>query len=476
MGGGKGKKRSTHTSYSYSVTLAIAICEGEVDSIVNMWADAKLITPYLANCRTYYGDEQQLPDPTIQAYQGAGNTPAYRGIAYIVIEDFPLGEYGNRIPNFTFKVKSLPDNASLENHEELEEKIRSVCIIPGSGEFVYDTKIQYKAYGKRLRDGRVIQTGKGNAINANNYMSKADSLLSLDQLKRSCKNLKWASPVVCWFGTGLDANQCDIVPGVEHRDTLTYPDEWSVANFRRNNAHLITYKDSRPLYGGTPTDASVIRYVLELRSRGLLVMFCPMLMIDRMDKPWRGHLSGDVESLKVGGSFFTKYKRFILHYAHLLQGKVDAFVIGSEFPGLTSVRDSNNNFPFVDSLVELAKEVRLILGNRVKVIYAADWSEYHHTKGGWYNLDPLWSSPDIDVIGINAYFPLTSEKTKSEISKEDIKLGWKSGEGYDYFIRKNQRVRLRPEYAWKNIEFWWSNVHINPDNKPTNWQPRSKKI
>ena len=44
----------------------------------------------------------------------------------------------------------------------------------------------------------------------------------------------------------------------------------------------------------------------------------------------------------------------------------------------------------------------------MKVTYAADWSEYHHTAGGWYNLDPLWASSNIDVIGIDAYFPLTN--------------------------------------------------------------------
>jgi hypothetical protein len=31
--------------------------------------------------------------------------PAYRGVAYVVIEDFLLAEYGNRIPNFTFEVR-----------------------------------------------------------------------------------------------------------------------------------------------------------------------------------------------------------------------------------------------------------------------------------------------------------------------------------------------------------------------------------
>ncbi len=471
--GGKGKKnRVTQTSYSYTVTLAIAICEGEIESINNMWADAKLITPYLANCRVYYGDEKQMPDPTIQAHQGISNTPAYRGLSYIVIENFPLEEYGNRIPNFTFEVKALPVNSSLTNHQQLEEKIRSVCIIPGLGEFVYDTKIQCKAYGKKV-DGKVIQAGKAEAINSNNNMAKANSLVSLDQLERSCKNLKWVSPVVCWFGTSLQVSQCRILPGIEHRDTLTYPEEWGVGIFNRQNAHLITYKNDRPIYGGTPSDTSVLRYIEELKARNLDIMFCPMLMIDKSDKPWRGHLTGGANDLE---EFCSDYSKFILHYAHLLTGKIDAFVIGSEFPGLTSIKTANNNFLFVDYLVNLAKKVKNILGPEIKVVYAADWSEYHHTKGGWYNLDPLWSSSDIDVIGINAYFPLTSAELGGQITRKDIESGWFSGEGYDYFIRKNQQVTLQPEYAWKNIEFWWKNTHINPDGKATNWRPSSKKV
>ena len=471
--GGKGRKRRiNHTSYSYTTTLAIAICEGEIESIVNMWADAKLITPYLQHCRVYYGDEKQLPDPLIQAYQGVNATPAYRGLAYIVIENFPLAEYGNRIPNFTFEIKALPENSEISEHQQLEEKIRAVHIIPGSGEFVYDTQIQHKAYGKR--DGKkILQTGKAHPINANNYMAKADSVLSLDQLERSCCNLQWVSPVVCWFATSLNANQSSIIPGVEHRHTITYPDTWRVSNFSRETAHLISYKNNRPIYGGTPNDQSVLRYLSEIKRRGLKIMFCPMLMVDQNDKPWRGHIVGDADSLS---GFCDSYKDFILHYARLVKGKVDAFVIGSEFPGLTAIRNKNNQFPFVDCLIGLANQVKAILGSNVKIIYAADWSEYHHVSGGWYSLDSLWSSSCIDVIGINAYFPLTSAEPDQQISQNDIKKGWFSGEGYDYFIRKNQRVRLDPEYAWKNIEFWWNNRHKNPDGQFTSWVPGSKKI
>ncbi|MES2214797.1 MAG: glycoside hydrolase TIM-barrel-like domain-containing protein [Pseudomonadota bacterium] len=107
--------------------------------------------------------------------------------------------------------------------------------------------------------------------------------------------------------------------------------------------------------------------------------------------------------------------------------------------------------------------------------YAADWSEYHHTDGGWYNLDPLWASDAIDVIGIDAYFPIT-DSTSSSIPSEDIDKGWTSGEGYDFYRDRSDKNALSPTWAWKNIEYWWSHTHTNPDGKTTNWKPKSKKI
>lgn len=35
---------------------------------------------------------------------------------------------------------------------------------------------------------------------------------------------------------------------------------------------------------------------------------------------------------------------------------------------------------------------------------------------------------------------------------------------------------IAPEYAWKNISWWWENEHVNPDNQKTLWRPKSKKI
>jgi len=99
-------------------------------------------------------------------------------------------------------------------------------------------------------------------------------------------------------------------------------------------------------------------------------------------------------------NFFNRengYKNFILHYANLVKGKIDAFVIGSELIGLTTIKNSEE-FPVVKELVDLAQKVKSILGPGVIVTYAADWSEYHHCEGGWYHLDELWACEAIDVV------------------------------------------------------------------------------
>jgi hypothetical protein len=133
--GGGGRVSQTTTTYSYSVSLAISVCEGPVDAVLRVWADAKQLDLSTYITRIYLGDETQLPDSLIVAFDGADKTPAYRGQCYVVFEDFQLAEFGNRIPNFTFEVKRkllTPDY----NNETLENMINGMVMIPGAGEFV----------------------------------------------------------------------------------------------------------------------------------------------------------------------------------------------------------------------------------------------------------------------------------------------------------------------------------------------------
>jgi hypothetical protein len=480
--GGKGGGSSvSSTNYSYYASLAIAICEGEIDSLERVWADAALLDLSLGTYRIYKGTEDQLPDPLIESFEGVGNTPAYRGLAYVVVEDFPLEAFGNRIPNFTFEVTRKAQPKELEELP-LEHHIKSMIMIPGSGEFVYDSLVQTKQSGEVLAGGQFAQTGFDERVNLHNNQGKANALVAFDQLLETCPNLEWVGLVVTWFGDHMDAGQCTIRPAVEYQDDAqTTPEAWGVAGYGRETAPLMTIENGVPRYGGTPSDASVLRCIDELKSRGIKVMLFPMFFMDVPNKPWRGRVTGSAADVSA---FFPKthgYNDFISHYASLTKGKVDAFVIGSELIGLTTVHDgasSNRTFPGVDRLVELATYVKGEMGASTQVTYAADWSEYHHTTEGWYHMDPLWASPHIDLIGIDAYFPLTDQSPES-ITLQDAVDGWTSGEGYDWIYTDSARTTkatIQPEYAWKNIDWWWKNSHTNPDGNATAWMPQSKPI
>jgi hypothetical protein len=115
--GGKGGPSQSHTSYTYSCSFAVGLCEGEITGIRKIWADSILIynkgdtatgdelaVSNQLGIAIYTGSETQESDPTIEASVGVGNTPAYRGLAYIVFTDLQLEKFGNRIPNITCEV------------------------------------------------------------------------------------------------------------------------------------------------------------------------------------------------------------------------------------------------------------------------------------------------------------------------------------------------------------------------------------
>jgi hypothetical protein len=112
-GGGGGKVRTTE--YLYHASFAVALCEGAITGIGRIWADGKPMDLAGVTWRWYPGDEEQEPDPFIAAKMGAAATPAYRGTAYVVFEELPLGRFGNRLPQLSFEVfRPLADPDTAE--------------------------------------------------------------------------------------------------------------------------------------------------------------------------------------------------------------------------------------------------------------------------------------------------------------------------------------------------------------------------
>lgn len=116
--GGKGGPSVKVTEYTYRTCVAVLLGEGGLGPIVGIrkiWANAKLIYDKTGGADThaifdtvtvYPGSFTQMPDPTVEAYKGIGNAPAYRGSAYVVIKDLQLADFGNRLPNLEFLVEA----------------------------------------------------------------------------------------------------------------------------------------------------------------------------------------------------------------------------------------------------------------------------------------------------------------------------------------------------------------------------------
>lgn len=493
-GGGKGAPQPKVNEYSYSISLAIALCEGEILKVGRIWADGAEISAVDLNMRVYKGDENQLPDPRIEAVEGAGKAPSYRGTAYVVIEDLDLTPYGNRIPQFSFEVVRAAQPEATSADDGLHQLVRGVAMIPGTGEYALATTPVHLSFGP----------GENQSTNVNTASGKTDFATSLEHLFDELPSVNSVSLVVSWFGSDLRCAECAVRPKVEQSDFDGVGMPWRAGGIVRSQAELVPQVGGRPIYGGTPADASVVEAVRAIRAEGREVMFYPFILMDQLDGnalpnpwtggtgqpalPWRGRITTSVaaggagspdrsasaeaevsaffgtaqvsdfhvvgETVSYSGPPEWSYRRFILHYAHLCAaaGGVDSFCIGSELRSLTRIRGAGDSFPAVAALVALAADVRAILGTACKISYAADWSEYaNYAADGnlYFHLDPLWASPAIDFIGIDNYMPLSDwrdadghadDSWKSIYNLDYLKANVAGGEYYDWYYDSPEAV------------------------------------
>ncbi len=524
--GGKGGPRTVE--YDYSLSFAVALCEGEIDGIGRVWADGRPMDLSGVTMRVHRGGEAQTPDPLIDAVEGGA--PAYRGVAYVVFEDLPLGRYGNRPPQLGFEVF----RRARGDEPRLEDRLEGVCLIPGAGEFVLATSVVMR------REGLIRTT----AENLHGGDGRADLAVSLDQLQAQCPNLKRVSLVVGWFGDDLRAGHCTVRPGVESVGKATEPLTWSVAGLGRAEAHLISTTPSTPsgspspggggtggaAYGGTPSDESVRQAVAALKARGLEVTLYPFVLMDvpegnglpdpyggaeQAAYPWRGRLKGedgagaaaDVAAV-FGAADGWGLRRLALHYAALAaETGADGLLIGSEMRGLTTTRDATGAFPAVAQLRTLAAECRAAVGPGVAISYAADWSEYAGPRDGGeavFHLDPLWADAAIDYVGIDWYPPLGDWRAgdggvdaATFAGPDDpayLAAQVAGGEGFDWFYASDadRATQTRTPivdtahgedrvFRVKDLKGWWSNAHHDRPGgvrsaTPTAWVGGMKPI
>ena len=479
--------------------------------------------------------------------EGAAHAPAYRGTAYVVFEDLPLDQFGNRVPQFSFEVMRPAEPGTPSHLADIARAVQGVALIPGTGEYSLAT----------TQVNLPVAFGEEKPINVNSPSGVTDFSTSITALREELPECRSVSLVVSWFGDDLRCGSCQVQPMVEQHEADGDPMPWRVADIGRGQAGLVPRQDDRPVYGGTPADAAVIEAIRALKARGIAPVFYPFILMDQMPGntlpnpytgepgqprlPWRGritlsvapgrsgspdrsaaaadqvaafmgtaqpgHFAIEGETVRYSGPDEWRYRRFILHYAHLCKaaGGVDAFCIGSEMVALTQIRGAGDSFPAVAALRQLAQEVRAILGPACKISYAADWSEYHGyqpegTADKYFHLDPLWADDNIDFIGIDNYMPLSDWRDEADhadaafgsIYNLDYLTGnVAGGEGFDWFYHSPEaraaQIRTpitdgdNEPWVWryKDLKGWWTNEHHNRINgqrvsAKTAWVPRSK--
>ncbi|MGY6536662.1 MAG: baseplate multidomain protein megatron [Pararhodobacter sp.] len=477
----------------YVISLAVALCEGPITGLGRVWANGVEIAPRDMVIRLYHGTDDQAPDPAIEAIEGAGMAPAYRGTAYVVIEDMDLGPWGNRLPSLAFEVIRA---AQAPGVTTLQDAVRAVAWMPGSGEYALATEpVLVEESG-----GVPGLPAEQRVANVNSPRGESDLAASVDALQAALPLVQSGLLIVSWFGDDLRCADCTIRPKVEYGDRDSPNQPWRLGGLSRSDVPELARLGGGPVYGGTPSDQSVIQSIHALQAAGQAVVYYPFILMDVMEGnslpnpwtgeegqpplPWRGRITtalapglpgtpdrSAAAEAEVAAFFGTaqpgdftigdgavtytgpdewSYRRFILHQAALCAaaGGVDAFCVGSEMRGLTQIRGAGDSFPAVAALRLLLADVRAMLGPEVKLTYAADWSEYWGYNDGqgnrYFHLDPLWADDDCDVIAIDNYMPLSDWREGDDHA--DARAGWRSiydidylkanvagGEGYDWF-------------------------------------------
>ncbi len=128
----------------------------------------------------------------------------------------------------------------------------------------------------------------------------------------------------------------------------------------------------------------------------------------------------------------ASYRDYILAHAKLADSmSVDLFCIGTEYRN--AVVDRKKFW------VALIKEVRGIYNG--PITYASNWDNYEAVT--------FWDH--LDFIGVDTYFPLSSEKN---VSLDKLKEGWADiGSKFSEFSKKYDRRILFTEYGFKSVDY-----------------------
>lgn len=199
-------------------------------------------------------------------------------------------------------------------------------------------------------------------------------------------------------------------------------------------------------------DSTFINSIKNIHDKGIHVMLKPHLWVS---SGWRSNI--DLQTNEEWTSWFENYSKNILHYAQLAsETNVALFCIGTELK--TSIEEQPELWH------ELIQKIKLIY--KGKLTYAANWD-------GEFNDVLFWN--EMDYIGIQAYFPLTTNKSPNI---QAINKGWNTHiKMLESLSKKHNKPILFTEIGYRSdatttIKPWeWNSLtNIFFNNKSTKTQ------
>lgn len=226
---------------------------------------------------------------------------------------------------------------------------------------------------------------------------------------------------------------------VASRDTINHTHIKPLVNINANYAAVmpfgfirdlskpeIIFNTQRQWFGETKLGAK--QYIETLQKSDIKIMLKPQIWISHSEFTGYIKMTNETDWNVLEHS----YSKFILEFAQLAQDMhVDMFCIGTELEQFIANRPKYWNL--------LIQKIKTIY--KGKLTYAANWDEFKST--------PFWNQ--LDYIGIDAYFPVSDDKTPTV---ESCLLGWQTHKNtIKSFYRKFNKTILFTEFGYRSVNF-----------------------
>jgi hypothetical protein len=196
----------------------------------------------------------------------------------------------------------------------------------------------------------------------------------------------------------------------------------------------VTYEEIRGWWGEKPH--GVAKTASLMKDQGIKVLLKPQIWIGRGD--YTGSIN--LKSEEAWKTLEDSYTDYIMKFAQIAaREKIGMFCIGTELDSFVKERPAY--------WLRLIKNIRMVYAG--ELTYAANWDNYKHVT--------FWS--DLDYVGVDAYFPLSDEKTPDAATITKNWQKWKDemkgiSEKYDKKILFSEYGYISADYAgkepWKN--------------------------